>query len=188
MDRSVGARLQKARGSIERSPYRRSKTDLGCAGHLPKQLERQLGRRLLHRALLRHCRRRQRSQQILLSPAHQALPVRFPRPSHRFSHHFCRHERRSGVYACHAFCATLTTYLESILDWKVLSLLLTRPRIPSLQRVCIFRIFRSMRPLPVCRNNVVISPHVYPPTITHAAISYSGASLNSRLSAAHGCG
>mmetsp|Transcript_13633 Transcript_13633/g.41196 ORF Transcript_13633/g.41196 Transcript_13633/m.41196 type:complete len:948 (-) Transcript_13633:1152-3995(-) len=35
-------------------------------------------------------------------------------------------------------------------------------------------------------NKVVISPHVYPPTITNAASSFSGAPLNSRLSSAHG--
>ena len=33
---------------------------------------------------------------------------------------------------------------------------------------------------------MVISPHVYPPTITNAAVAYSGASLNTRLTLAHG--
>lgn len=37
-----------------------------------------------------------------------------------------------------------------------------------------------------CRNNVVISPHVYPPTVTFAAVQYGGAGLNSRLTTAHG--
>lgn len=37
-----------------------------------------------------------------------------------------------------------------------------------------------------CSNKVVISPHVYPPTITNAAGGYSGVSLNTRLSLAHG--
>lgn len=32
----------------------------------------------------------------------------------------------------------------------------------------------------------MISPHVYPPTITGATVGYSGASLNARLSTAHG--
>lgn len=33
---------------------------------------------------------------------------------------------------------------------------------------------------------MVISPHVYPPTITTATVAYSGASLNQRLTLAHG--
>jgi len=33
---------------------------------------------------------------------------------------------------------------------------------------------------------VVISPHVYPPTITNAGVGYTGDSLNTRLTKAHG--
>ena len=33
---------------------------------------------------------------------------------------------------------------------------------------------------------MVISPHVYPPTITTATVGYSGAALNQRLTLAHG--
>ena len=37
----------------------------------------------------------------------------------------------------------------------------------------------------VCRNQVVVSPHVYPPSITTAQDHYLGPDLNSRLSLAH---
>lgn len=37
-----------------------------------------------------------------------------------------------------------------------------------------------------CRAKVVISPHIYPPTITHATTGFSGAALYNRLSVAHG--
>ncbi len=33
---------------------------------------------------------------------------------------------------------------------------------------------------------MVISPHIYPPTITHATTGYSGVTLYQRLSVAHG--
>jgi hypothetical protein len=44
----------------------------------------------------------------------------------------------------------------------------------------------QLRDLLCRRNKVVISPHVYPPTITTATVAYSGASLNQRLTLAHG--
>lgn len=37
-----------------------------------------------------------------------------------------------------------------------------------------------------CRGNVVISPHVYPPTITHATTGFQGPALFNRLTVAHG--
>ena len=40
--------------------------------------------------------------------------------------------------------------------------------------------------VPYFRAQVVISPHVYPPSITTATTGYAGASLFNRLTVAHG--